>query len=153
MECHHSSGAKPGPHSPGRKIIEVAAALVFRSGKLLITQRPAGSHLGGLWEFPGGKRESDETFEQCLKRELREELSIEVEVGPILESLTHAYSEKTVHLKFFRCRCLGQEPKPLGCEAVRWVTAAELASYPFPAADARLLDLLRRSPELWSRSA
>ena len=62
-------------------IVDVAAALVFREGKLLITQRHAEAHLGGLWEFPGGKRELNETFETCLKRELREELGIEVAVG------------------------------------------------------------------------
>jgi len=62
-------------------IIDVAAGLVFREGKVLITQRHAGAHLGGLWEFPGGKREPDEAFEACLQRELREELGIEVVVG------------------------------------------------------------------------
>src|SRR5579871_5840657 len=80
-------------------VIEVSAGLVFRDGKLLITRRHAGAHLGGLWEFPGGKREANETFEGCLARELREELGIEVIVGEVLESLTHAYPEKTVTLK------------------------------------------------------
>ena len=61
--------------------LDVAAALVFRDGKLLITQRYADAHLGGLWEFPGGKREPNESFEVCLARELREELDIEVVVG------------------------------------------------------------------------
>src|SRR5262245_54637012 len=92
--------------------IDVSAGLVFRDGQLLITRRHADAHLGGLWEFPGGKRESGETFEQCLVRELREELGIEVEVGEVLESVTHAYPEKTVHLKFFRCRWKQFEPRP-----------------------------------------
>ncbi|MEI9864057.1 MAG: NUDIX domain-containing protein [Limisphaerales bacterium] len=65
------------------KIIEVSAALIFRDGKLLIAQRHANSHLGGLWEFPGGKRESGETFEQCLVREIREELDVEISVGEL----------------------------------------------------------------------
>ena len=69
-------------------VIEVAAGLVFRDGKLLITQRPAGGHLAGLWEFPGGKREPDESFEDCLRRELMEELGIEVEIGEQIESIT-----------------------------------------------------------------
>src|SRR3977135_1003871 len=86
------------------KSIEVSAGLVFRGGKLLITQRHTDAHLGGLWEFPGGKREGEETFEQCLVRELREELGIEVRVGELLESLTHAYPDQTVHLRFFHCR-------------------------------------------------
>ncbi len=83
--------------------IEVAAGLVFRGGKLLLTQRHPEAHLGGLWEFPGGKREPGETFEQCLARELEEELGIEVTVGELIESITHVYPERTVHLRFFRC--------------------------------------------------
>jgi mutator protein MutT len=129
--------------------IDVAAGLVFRDGKLLVTQRHADAHLGGLWEFPGGKREQDETFEACLIRELREELGIEVEVGPLVESLTHAYPEKTVHLRFYRCRWLRHEPQPLGCSALKWLTPAELAQHDFPAADARLLERLRQNPSVW----
>jgi mutator protein MutT len=128
------------------KIIDVAAGLVFRDRKLLITQRPAEAHLGGLWEFPGGKREPDESFEQCLVRELREELGIEVAVGDLVESLTHVYPEKTVHLRFYRCRWLEHDPKPLGCAAFVWVGPDDFAHYPFPAADARLLQKLRADP-------
>jgi 8-oxo-dGTP diphosphatase len=130
-------------------IIDVAAALVFREGKLLITQRYAGAHLGGLWEFPGGKREPNEEFEACLQRELREELGISVTVGELLESLTHAYPEKTVHLKFYRCRWQEHEPQALGCAAFKWVTAGELQDYTFPAADARLLGQLKADTDLW----
>jgi mutator protein MutT len=129
--------------------IDVAAALVFHEGRLLITQRYAGAHLGGLWEFPGGKRELDETFEACLQRELREELGIEVTVGELVESLIHAYPEKTVHLRFYRCRWTANEPQPLGCPAFEWVTAGELKNYAFPAADARLLEKLSQNAQLW----
>jgi len=145
-------GGNPAPRSSSlatRPSIEVAAALVFREGKLLIAKRHAKAHLGGLWEFPGGKRERGETFKQCLVRELREELGIEVAVGKRLESLTHDYPEKTVHLRFYRCRWKEHEPRPLGCQAFKWITAAELADYAFPAADASLLEKLSSSPELW----
>jgi 8-oxo-dGTP diphosphatase len=131
------------------QIIEVAAALVFRRGKLLITQRPLDAHLGGLWEFPGGKREADETFEQCLVRELREELGIEVTVGELVESVTHAYPDKTVRLRFYRCRWKQHEPQPLGCPAFKWVSASELKGHEFPAADARLLEQLPMDSSLW----
>jgi len=131
-------------------VIEVAAALVFRDGRLLITQRNADAHLGGLWEFPGGKREPGETFEACLTRELREELGIQVEVGGMVQSLTHAYPDKTVHLRFFDCRWLAHEPQPLGCSAFKWVQAAELNDYAFPAADARLLETLQQDDMLWA---
>jgi mutator protein MutT len=130
--------------------IDVAAGLVFRDGKLLITQRYAKAHLGGLWEFPGGKREPDETFEECLARELREELGIEVVVGELVESLTHNYPEKTVHLQFYRCQWRQHEPQPLGCPTFEWVTATELKNYGFPAADARLLKKLEADSQLWN---
>ena len=132
------------------KCIDVAAALIFRDGKLLITQRYAGAHLGGLWEFPGGKREPGETFKQCLTRELREELGVEALVGEVLESITHKYPEKTVHLKFFLCRLLAGKPQPLGCPAFKWVSQSELKDYDFPAADARLLEKLRKASWLWT---
>lgn len=130
-------------------LIDVSAGLVFHKGRLLITQRRAKDHLGGLWEFPGGKRECDESDEECLRRELREELGIEVEVKELLESIRHDYPEKSVHLKFFRCVLLKGEPSPLGCDAVAWVTSAQLPDYPFPEADSRLLGKLQVSPGLW----
>lgn len=132
------------------KAIEVAAGLVFRDGKLLITQRPADGHLAGLWEFPGGKREANESFEDCLRRELMEELGIEVEIRELVESITHSYPEKTVHLRFFRCAWKRHEPQALGCSAFKWVAKEELAGYEFPAADARLLEKLSATPECWS---
>src|ERR1044072_4351661 len=106
--------------------IEVAAGIIFPHGKLLITQRHADAHLGGLWEFPGGKREPGETFEQCLVRELREELGIEVNVGDVLEDLAHDYLEKSVRLKFFCCRLQRGEPQALGCADWKWIAREEL---------------------------
>jgi 8-oxo-dGTP diphosphatase len=133
-----------------RRLTDVSAALIFRRGKLLITRRHSRAHLGGLWEFPGGKREPGETFKQCLVREIREELGVTIAVGKLFASITHAYPEKTVRLKFFVCRLLAGKPQPLGCKALKWVGRSELADYAFPAADARLLDQLQHSPELWT---
>ena len=131
------------------QIIEVSAGLVFREGRLLITQRCANAHLGGLWEFPGGKRECNESFESCLTRELREELGIEVAVRELVESVEHDYGDKRVLLKFFRCEWLANEPQALGCPAFKWITREELYAYEFPAADARLLKRLQQCRELW----
>lgn len=142
-------GARASTPFPPMPPLEVSAGLVFRGGKLLITQRHAADHLGGLWEFPGGKREPGESFEQCLARELREELGIEVEVLEHLETITHDYPERTVHLRFFRCGLRSGEPEPLGCAALKWIGAAELEQHPFPAADARLLARLRATPAWW----
>ena len=133
----------------GTKVIEVSAGLVFRSGLLLITQRHADAHLGGLWEFPGGKRESGETFEQCLQRELLEELGVEVIVGELFDTITHAYPERTVLLKFFLCQLPQGEPQALDCAAVKWVDRGGLDAHDFPAADAALLDKLKATASLW----
>jgi mutator protein MutT len=129
--------------------IEVAAGLIFRGGRLLIARRLADVHLGGMWEFPGGKRCQDETFEGCLRRELIEELGVEVEVGELIEAVRHEYAEKTVLIRFYRCRLMREEPRALGAEAIAWVTREELASYDFPAADIRLLELLKGRDSLW----
>src|ERR1041384_3044850 len=131
------------------RAIDVAAGLIFRDGKLLITQRYADAHLGGLWEFPGGKREPSEAFEDCLVRELGEELGVEVKVVELVESVTHTYPEKTVKLKFFRCAWTRHEPEPLGCSDFNWVTQSELGNYAFPAADSRLLQRLQSCPDFW----
>jgi 8-oxo-dGTP diphosphatase len=123
--------------------IEVAAGLVFRGGKLLITRRLPEAHLGGLWEFPGGKREPGESFEQCLRRELFEELGIEVDVLDMVEEITHHYPDRSVLLKFFRCRWLRHEPRAILCHDFAWIGPEQLADYAFPDADARLLEKLR----------
>jgi len=128
-----------------QQIVDVSAALIFHDGKLLITQRHANSHLGGLWEFPGGKRDANETFEECLAREIQEELGMEILVGKLFEEITHAYEVKNVHLKFFICQWIGGGPITLDCAAFKWICKSELAAYPFPEADARLLEKLRAS--------
>lgn len=130
-------------------IIEVAAGLVFRDGKLLITQRYLEAHMGGLWEFPGGKREPQESFSECLHRELKEELGIEVEVLDLVETITHEYPEKTVLLQFFRCVWRKNEPQALGCPDFRWITREQIREFQFPAADARLLEKLGRGNSIW----
>ncbi len=131
------------------KAIQVAAGLVFRGGKVLITQRRAEDDLGGLWEFPGGKRKAGESYPEALRRELREELSIEVTVLDRLASVDHAYAHRTVHIEFFRCRWLDREPEALGCAQFAWITPDQLGQYQFPAADLRLVAQLRSQPKTW----
>jgi mutator protein MutT len=138
-----------GPRATDNQI-DVAAGLIFRNGRLLITQRPADGHLAGLWEFPGGKREPGESFETCLIRELREELDVEVEIQDLIESIDHDYPEKSVHLRFFRCRLTQGEPKTIGCPDLRWIQHQELTDFDFPAADAVLIENLQARPDLWA---
>lgn len=129
--------------------VEVAAGVVFHQGRVLLCQRRPGAHLGGLWEFPGGKCEPGETPAACLHRELWEELAIRVSPPEPILTLEHAYPDRHVRLHFFRCRLLEGEPRALGCQALAWVAPAELGQYRFPAADAQLLERLRNTPAWW----
>ena len=126
----------------GAAPIQVAAALIIREGRYLITQRRADVHLGGLWEFPGGKRESGESLEDCLRRELREELGIEISHPVLFRVIRHDYPEKSVELHFFKCAIASGLPRPLGCEDLRWVTPEELDQFPLPPADQPLVEAL-----------
>ena len=123
--------------------IRVAAAVIERGARVLVTRRLEGTHLAGLWEFPGGKCEPGESIEACLVRELREELGVDVTPGEILLVATHAYPEKTVEVHFIACDMTG-EPSPQQGQEMRWVERAALDTLEFPAADAELISLLRR---------
>jgi 8-oxo-dGTP diphosphatase len=121
--------------------IVVSAAVIERDDEFLLTRRAAGSHLGGRWEFPGGKVESGETLDATLLREIREELGCDVEVGPLLLTTRHAYPDVHVELHFFSTSLLGEPVPQLGQE-MQWVPRADLARLPLPEADADLVVML-----------
>lgn len=123
------------------KLVVVAAAVIEREGRVLVTKRPEGVHLEGHWEFPGGKCAPGETLEQCLARELREELDVDAEVGPELLSTSHDYGDRRVELHFFQC-ALASEPRPLLGQEMRWIERRALATLTFPPADTQLIALL-----------
>jgi mutator protein MutT len=125
--------------------VQVAAALIVHEGRYLITRRTADVHLGGLWEFPGGKREAGESLEDCLRRELREELGIEVAQPVLFRVIRHEYPEKAVELHFFLCSIVSGFPRPLGCADLRWVAPEELPQFPLPPADQPLVEALRHA--------
>ena len=128
---------------------DVAAGLIRdRAGRLLIAQRPLDGLLGGLWEFPGGKREKDESLTECLARELREELAIRVEVGQLFHVVKHAFTHFRITLHAFDCRYLGAvppyaEPQPMQARGWTWARQAELESYSFGKADRQVIAALR----------
>ena len=126
-------------------VVEVAAGLIRDAeGRYLITQRRRGSHLEGLWEFPGGKLEPGETPVAGLRRELTEELSATFAVGDLVETVRWEYPDRVVVLHFFDCRLASGTITPCEEQAMAWVEPARLAQYAFPPADRELIDRLAR---------
>jgi 8-oxo-dGTP diphosphatase len=124
--------------------IVVVAAVIERDGRFLVTLRAEGTHLAGLWEFPGGKCLPTETHAEALRRELHEELDIVADVGERLFSATHVYPETIVELHFYACGFRG-DPKPMLGQGVRWVHRTEIGDLPFPEADAELIATLTQA--------
>jgi mutator protein MutT len=124
-------------------VTEVAAALIQdEAGRYLITRRRAGTHLEGFWEFPGGKREAGETLEECLRRELAEELTGVFTIGEKIDTVRWDYPEKTVVLHFYRCRLEAGSIAPMEAQAMAWAGPDELGGFAFPPADAALVERL-----------
>ena len=121
--------------------IVVSAAVIEHEDAFLLTRRAADTHLGGRWEFPGGKVEPGETVDAALVREIGEELGCAVQVGSLLLTTRHAYPDVHVELHFFSARLVG-EPSPQLGQEMQWVARAQLALLPLPEADADLVALL-----------
>jgi 8-oxo-dGTP diphosphatase len=125
----------------------VTAAVVERDGRLLVTRRLDGTHLAGHWEFPGGKCEPGESPEQCLARELLEELGVAASVGAEIYRTEYAYDDRRLDLRFFSCALTG-EPLPVLGQKIRWVARRQLAALRFPPADAELVELLAKGERI-----
>jgi mutator protein MutT len=119
--------------------ITVAIGVVQREGKILICQRHKDNTLGGFWEFPGGKREDDESIQECLHRELLEEVGIKIAVIRELTAIAHDYSHGQVALHPFLCKHVDGEASPLQCQQIKWVKPQELFNFRFPPANDSLL--------------
>jgi 8-oxo-dGTP diphosphatase len=113
-------------NSPGGRILVVAGALYDAAGRVLIAQRPAGKHMAGRWEFPGGKVAPEEAERDALVRELREELGIEVKDAAPLMRLTHAYADREVELSLWIVAHFTGSPRALDGQALKWVAPAAL---------------------------
>jgi 8-oxo-dGTP diphosphatase len=118
--------------------VVVVAAVIEQNDAFLVTRRQAGVHLAGLWEFPGGKIDPDETRPDALKREISEELDVNVEVQDLVFHTSHDYPDRTVALYFYRCVLKGT-PRPLLGQEMRWVPRSELPTLGFLPADEELI--------------
>lgn len=127
-------------------IVRVVAAVIRNRGRILITRRPQNVHLGGLWEFPGGKVEPGESLPEALAREIEEELGIHVNVTRRVASIEHCYPGRSVRLYFFDCEIISGEAKPLQALELRWVLPAELDQFRFPEGDLGMIALLKQEP-------
>jgi A/G-specific adenine glycosylase len=122
---------------------DVAAAAIWDDdGRLLIARRLPDDMLGGMWEFPGGRCEQGESLAECLRREIREELGLEIDVGDRLAIVRHAYSHFRITLHAFHCHPMRGEPQALECAEWRWVQFGELSDFPFSVADQRIIAAL-----------
>jgi A/G-specific adenine glycosylase len=143
-QCQAFAQGNPEDYPPLRRRkatphYNVSAGVIWRGDKMLIAQRPLDGLLGGLWEFPGGKQQEGETLRECLERELREELDIEVDVGEQIIVVQHAFTHFRITVYAFECRYLSDgEPKALGVHAWRWVDLDELDDYALPVVDRKI---------------
>jgi mutator protein MutT len=123
---------------------QVTAGIIRRAGKILISRRPEGVHLAGLWEFPGGKQEQGESLEACLVREIQEELGVTVVPGRHLLTEEHEYKNKRVTLHFFTCSLAdGETPVALEGQELTWVSPDALSAFRFPPPDQNVITLLQ----------
>ena len=124
---------------------EIGIGLVFnKNGELLIDQRLETSSMGGMWEFPGGKKTPDESIEQTIERELKEEIGIDIKVGEKLLSFEHAYTHKKLSFTVHICEWISGEPKPLASQKLLWVSPYKLFDFPFPAANTKIISELHK---------
>jgi 8-oxo-dGTP diphosphatase len=125
-------------------VIVVSAGLIEKDGKLLITQRPPNSHGALKWEFPGGKLEQDEDPRECLRREVMEELKIQIEVGEIVDVVFHRYPERSVLVLFYACRWVSGDPVSLGVRDFAWCRPQRLNQFDFLEADLDFIEKLSK---------
>jgi mutator protein MutT len=134
-----AKGRNEKPH------FEVTAGLVWKDGQVLVAKRPEGSHLAGMWEFPGGKKERGESTNECVEREIQEELGIKVKAEKAFMRVEHDYGSKSITLHVHNCTCIEGVPKPLQCAEVKWIDPIDLKRLTLPPPDAKIVDVLCRS--------
>jgi len=125
--------------------IQVSTGVIFKKGSVYIQKRKAGGLLGGLWEFPGGKMKTGETEKECLRREIREELGVNIRIGEKIMKHHHNYTRFRVTLHVFQCQIHSGKLFPTECDEWKWVKAEELNQFPFPAANVKIIKFLNKN--------
>lgn len=134
-------------HKREPRTVHVAIAVIGRGGRCLICRRHPDRSFGGYWEFPGGKREKNESWERCLHRELKEELGVGVTRVRMIGKLHHRLKRRQAFFRVFSCALKkGETPRPLDAKAIRWVKPGRLSRYRFPPANRPLIRKLARCP-------
>jgi mutator protein MutT len=124
---------------------QIGVAVIWNeSGQILIDKRKPGGAMGGLWEFAGGKIEHGETIADCIVREIREELGIEIAVGEHLISIEHTYPAFQITLIVHNCQHISGIPQPIECDEIRWVSVSDLDKYEFPEANHAIIKAICR---------
>jgi len=127
-----------------RPHFRIAVGVIWKNNQILVSKRKSGGLLGGLWEFPGGKIQNGETPQECVRREVAEELGVQVSVGDFIQTIEHAYTHFSISMDSYHCRYQQGEPRTIGCSQVRWITRDELKTLAFPKATHKIFD---RIPE------
>ncbi len=122
------------------RVVEVGCAIIHKNGRILIAQRHLQDSFGGLWEFPGGKREEGETIEACLSREAQEELGVGVYPERLLCRREHGNEDRRISLFFFFCKWENGAPRAIDCKDFRWVGPEEIRSYTFLPGDLEVVE-------------
>ena len=138
----YKSKAKKVPHH------QIAVGIIVNSdNKILIALRPEASMLGGLWEFPGGKKKKEETLRETVSRELKEELGVDVQVFEKFRELKHAYSHFKITLHAYWCKVTNGTPEPKSSQEIRWVDLQQIDQFPFPKANKTIISALKEITE------
>lgn len=129
-------GSKPMP------VLPCGVALIRRGREFLIAQRKEQDTFGSFWEFPGGGKDDGETFEECVRREIKEELGIDIAVEKKYMEIRRVHRERVIWLNFFLCTHLSGEPQPLECQKLVWADVDELKNFKFPPANQEVITRL-----------
>ena len=123
-------------------MVEVVAGIIYKDDKFLIAQRNLKKAQGGLCEFPGGKVEPEESYQDALKREIKEEFNADIEVGDFVGENVHHYPERDIKLIFYKAKLISDKMELLEHEDIRWITKEDKDSFEFAGADKKVFDLI-----------